>query len=678
MSDLSANICDEPKIFQVDGNISLSDIELDNSPITVRISDRNESQPGIKTRRNRELITIKRNNKLVDAVNLPVIVMLNPRSLYNKQSEFRTLIEQSETDVCFISETWDRSHNNGALISDLLEIEGFKWVQNVVQRKRKGGKPALLINTKNYHITDLCPDLITVPTDVEVAWSLITPKRRCSNRIKHIVLASVYYSSKFTKKNMLIDHLSETYHILCSKYGSDLKFVFGGDFNRLNLKPILSLANDLKQVVTVPTRQNPDAILDKLITNMSALYQSPYTLPPLDNDEDQTGKPSDHLIVCMRPLSSTLPAKDKVYKIIKYRPFPDSAIRTMGQWIQSQKWEHIYRESDPNAKVIMFEKILVDKINELFPEKVLKVNENDKPWIDSKLLKIDRLRKREYSKRKKSEKWLKLNKLFHERAQVLKESYYKDRVEDLKNSNVSQWFSKVKRMSEIDPTKEDRVEVHDLMHLPSSDQGEEIANRFAEISNQYAPLKSDDIPVLDMESSKPHPLFEPYQVHEKIQKMKKKSATVPNDIPWKIISEFSVELASPLCNIFNSCTLDGVWPEDWKKEFVTPVPKVFPPQSIDDLRKISMTKNLSKLYEALLADTILEDISPQKDPSQFGNERGLSTTHFLVKMMNKILTILDSNNQKEKYAVVAQLVDWSKAFDRQDPKLGVNAFIDID
>ena len=44
-------------------------------------------------------------------------------------------------------------------------------------------------------------------------------------------------------------------------------------------------------------------------------------------------------------------------------------------------------------------------------------------------------------------------------------------------------------------------------------------------------------------------------------------------------------------------------------------------------------------------------------------------------MINNILTILDTNNEKEKYAVVAQLVDWSMAFDRQDPKLGIESFI---
>ena len=105
------------------------------------------------------------------------------------------------------------------------------------------------------------------------------------------------------------------------------------------------------------------------------------------------------------------------------------------------------------------------------------------------------------------------------------------------------------------------------------------------------------------------------------------------------------------------------------------MPKVFPPESIDDLRKISGTKNLSKIYESLISDPVISDMSPKMDPSQFGNVKGLSIQHYLVKMVNKILTILDTNNEKEKFAVLSQLIDWSKAFDRQDPKLGIQSFI---
>ena len=101
----------------------------------------------------------------------------NPHSLYNNQAQFCTLMEQLDTGVCCISESWNRSHCGGTQISDLIQIEGYKWVQNVTQKKRRGGKPAILINENMFHIKELCPDIITVPVGVEAVWALLTPKR---------------------------------------------------------------------------------------------------------------------------------------------------------------------------------------------------------------------------------------------------------------------------------------------------------------------------------------------------------------------------------------------------------------------------------------------------------------------------------------------------------------------
>ena len=647
----------------------------DNCPISVHITANRTSRPSYENKqiKSRHLITIKRSNKLLEASYLPVVVSLNPRGLYNKQNEFRTLIEQTEATVCCVSETWDRSHTGGALISDLIEIEGFTWIKNIVQRKRKGGKPAILVSKKDHYITQLCPDIITVPINVEAVWTLLTPKHRSTNtRIKHIAVCSAYYSSTQTRKADFLDHISQSYHLLCSKYGSDLKFLIVGDLNRLNIKPILSLSSDLQQVVKVPTRLNPDAILDVIITNIHHLYQPPTTLAPLDNDENQTGKPADHLVVVMKPLSTDVPNQIKRYKTIKYRPFPDSAIREMGQWVQGQTWKEVYDISCPSKKAEKFEKLILEKVDQLFPQKSIKLSIDDKPWVDLHLLNLDRKCKREYNKNKKSKKWEALRQEFLERSLHLKELYYINMVEDLKNSNVSQWYSKVKRMSEIDPTSEEKVQVQELVNQPSQTQAELIANKFSEISNLYQPLKPEEVKIPNKDDSKMAPLFEPYEIHEKIRKMKKKASSVLGDI----LREFSVELSYPLSNIYNSSTLAGVWPALWKHEFVTPVPKVFPPNTRDDLRKITGTKNLSKIYESLLSDSIIGDMAPNIDPSQFGNEKGLNIQHYLVKFVNQILTILDTNNEKEKYAVLATLVDWSKAFDRIDHTLGIKSFVE--
>ena len=256
------------------------------------------------------------------------------------------------------------------------------------------------------------------------------------SKISKIAVASVYYSSKQTRKADFVDHIAQSYNILCAKYGSDLKFIISGDFNRMKIDPILNLSPDLHQVVQVCTRRNPEAILDLIITNLQMYYHPPSTLEPLDNDEDNSGKPTDHLTVIWKPLTNENPSKSKLYKSITYRPFTESGIREMGQWIQSQTWHDVYKSRDVNTKVDIFEKLLIEKINLYFPEKTIRINEMDQPWMNIQLIDLDRRRKREYTKHKKSAKWKKLEKEFVEKETEAKESYYENIVEDLKTSNM--------------------------------------------------------------------------------------------------------------------------------------------------------------------------------------------------------------------------------------------------
>ena len=76
-----------------------------------------------------------------------------------------------------------------------------------------------------------------------------------------------------------------------------------------------------------------------------------------------------------------------------------------------------------------------------------------------------------------------------------------------------------------------------------------------------------------------------------------------------------------------------------------------------------------------MKDWILEDIAPKIDKSQFGNQKGTSTEHMLVSLMDRILKLIDQNPNRA--AVVASMLDWSSAFDRQDPTKGVQKFLSM-
>ena len=130
----------ESQIMQVDGNISLNSsvISSSSSEDEIPVSSQNVNQiPVITTNRNpvqhsapernqyRNVKGVRTCNKLLDAVQLPVIVNLNPRSIYNKSDEFKTMMEQMDVSLCFMSESWDRD-NNG--IEEVIKMDGFKII----------------------------------------------------------------------------------------------------------------------------------------------------------------------------------------------------------------------------------------------------------------------------------------------------------------------------------------------------------------------------------------------------------------------------------------------------------------------------------------------------------------------------------------------------------------------
>ena len=76
-----------------------------------------------------------------------------------------------------------------------------------------------------------------------------------------------------------------------------------------------------------------------------------------------------------------------------------------------------------------------------------------------------------------------------------------------------------------------------------------------------------------------------------------------------------------------------------------------------------------------MAEYLTLDMASSHDSSQYGNEKGLSIEHYLIKMLHKILCAVDQNTQKDAYAVILSMIDWSQAFDRQSHYLGIKSFI---
>ena len=133
-------------------------------------------------------------------------------------------------------------------------------------------------------------------------------------------------------------------------------------------------------------------------------------------------------------------------------------------------------------------------------------------------------------------------------------------------------------------------------------------------------------------------------------------------------------MSTPLCNIINKIISTAEWPTSWKKEYITPVGKIPEPLSEDDLRPVSLTNFFSKVTEHFIVDWLLEYIGNQIDFRQYGGQKGNSISHYLIEFINFILS---NQENTEPTAILACMIDFSKAFNRINHNILITKLSDM-
>ena len=252
-------------------------------------------------------------------------------------------------------------------------------------------------------------------------------------------------------------------------------------------------------------------------------------------------------------------------------------------------------------------------------------------------------------------------------------NFYENFVSELKVSNPAKWYSMAKRLGAEDSRKGNELSVDCLKGLDNQQSAEVVAEYFSKVSQEYSPLDTASLPAY---LPAPEVLkVEEEDVAERLYKLKCRKSTQPIDLPSKLRKKFPCELATPMTDIINSCLEKYHYLQPWKHEWVISAEKVSNPAELKDLRKISLTSEFSLVFEGIIKDWIMEDIATKTDKAQYGNQKGTSTEHLVVNLMDRILDLLDKNSNQS--AVIAAMVDWASAFDRQDPTLGIQKFINM-
>ena len=585
---------------------------------------------------------------------LPSILLTNLQSIgkpgkTDKTTELELVLDLNNIDIGVCTETWA---TDAAIKS--LDFDDYNMFHSIREKcsRASGGLSIFVKNTIPANRLD-----ISIPDHLEVMYVSIRPKK-LPRTVSNIVFCALYYpglnSIYAPPQEDLILHLIESIQFFYNKFSNPL-IILLGDFNDLRIEDICETCS-LKQVVKVPTRR--EATLDLILTNVdNILYEDPITLPSI-------GK-SDHFCVIYVPKKYV--KKESTKQKIKIRKFKESSKRGFGSWITKFDWSLLFQIKCVNEKVLYFSTITWLMIEKYFPVQTITISSSDKEWMTVKIKDLIRQRQKAH----KAEK-LKLEnvlaKKVRDEIRKAKVNYNSEKAHLFHMSNPREWYRHINKIMGNKNKKLNFTNIPELAFETIDDQIRIVNDHFANICKKYPPLNSN-ITLNCPPDEKKLPVITEFETYKLLNKYSKKSLG-PGDFPQKIFTEYSPELATPFCDILNCALQSNIFPDAYKKAEIIPIPKINPPRSLSDLRPISKTPIGGKIIEKVLVSELEKDIKGKLDNTQYGNCRGSSTTHYLIKLTDQAFRSTDKGK-----ATTAITIDYSKAFDYVDHNVLVQKLV---
>ena len=498
-SDLSIGVSD---ICQLDGNFSISSVsenaiddDLNNSfsdsSIPVIISSRSSSRHPLQRRQhwNRP---IRRDNNLLEALNLPAFTVYNMRSLWSKQNNLAEDIIERNVDISFLSEVWEKKENvqHQSAIEEMLEMKGISYISTPRPGVKRGGGTAIASCPKKFSLVKLH---IEIPRSVEVVWGLLRP-RMVVGRITVIILCSFYCPPRSKKKNILINHISTVLSKLRVDH-PNAATIIAGDNNDLDETGILALDPNFAQLVRKPTRK--ENILSIVITDLRRFLVEPKIVDPIPVDDPLKGVPSDHNGVLVEPLNNTDCTKETSRTVKFVRPMPDSSVMQFRQSLSKINWAMMIDGMSSSSMVDMYQKMTTDLVDIHFPLKKVSISPYDRPWFTEELRSLRRRRQRIYRKEGKSEIYVALKNKFDTKLKKEASKYIEKIEKEVLEGKRGSSYSAIRKLGNREfevPKGMESFDIPDFVNNDYTDQqsSDAMADYFSSISQKFDPIDVDD------------------------------------------------------------------------------------------------------------------------------------------------------------------------------------------
>ena len=119
-----------------------------------------------------------------------------------------------------------------------------------------------------------------------------------------------------------------------------------------------------------------------------------------------------------------------------------------------------------------------------------------------------------------------------------------------------------------------------------------------------------------------------------------------DELPFWIWRDYANQRAPTIAKVFNSSLKKQLVPCLWKLANITPIPKETPFETCDQLRPISLTKVIMRLFERVV---VKQELSPVLKsaigPDQFAYKEGCNTTLALLTCHHHWLKFVGQDNR---------------------------------
>lgn len=565
-------------------------------------------------------------------------IISNCRSLKNKMESLNEYFIDANISFSLLTETWMTKENDSRIKNDLHKGYGLGIISKA-RKGSKGGGVAIVWKNSMINFTKMSLNF--------GSYEVVAAKGKIEAANNSIYVFAVYYPP--TMKADRVREMNEKVCIEIEKIkinDESAKIIIGGDMNNKDCTCFNEQFPDIFYVPSPPTRGN--ACLDECHSNCK--IEDVSLLPPLESSK---GQESDHSTVMY---TFEMSRKKKKYLTYYSRKVTKEGEDRFCELVNGFEWGLIDRAGDVDG-MTEFLHAKIEEWKELcFPLRRIRKREDQDPWVTPYLDRLANKKRKEFGKNKKSDRWKRLQGLLDERMKQAKTAYYDREVERLFEAKNKKGlaYSALKglgsserpkswSLTELDPERD----VNDLL--------EETAQFFCRVSNENPPAEADKIkwtydrPVYELTAE---------QVEKRIRQTKKPGSTVPGDIPPRLINRVAKVISEPVSKIFNSVPKCMIWPDLWRTEYQTIIPKKTNPSNLSEVRNLSCTNFLSKVLETFVIDSIRSEVIFSE--LQYGGLKGCGTDNFLAEVWNNVLESMED----EKTAVALMSLDFSKAFNR--------------